>query len=70
MQLLAVTKPLNCDDLCSLTSDRQRETAIDTSPIEQNGTGPTLPVITSFLRSGERQMLTERIEQSDTRIKL
>jgi hypothetical protein len=34
MQLLALAKPLDRDDLCSLASDRQRETAIDTSPIE------------------------------------
>jgi hypothetical protein len=70
MQLLALAKPLNRDDLCSLASDRQRETAIDTSPIEQNSTGPTLPMITSLLRSSESKMLAEYIEQSDTRVKL
>jgi hypothetical protein len=70
MQLLALSKPLNRDDLCPLTGDCQRETAIDSSSIEQNSTGPTLPMIASFLRSSKGKMLAEYVQQSGPRVKL
>src|SRR5947209_412672 len=68
MQVLAVSKPLDSDDLAVLVRDSQREAAIDTPPIEQNGTGATLPVVAALLGTGKSEMFAQRIQERCPRI--
>ncbi len=63
VQVLAVGKPLDRDDLGILMRDGKGKAAIDASAIKQHGTGPTLSMVTAFLCAGEPKVLAQRIQE-------
>jgi len=63
MQGLAICKPLDGDDLGVLVRDGEREAAVYTPAIEQDGTGTALTVVAAFLGTGESETFTQRVQE-------
>src|SRR5215469_10219777 len=63
VQVLAISQPLNRDDLGVLVRDGERQAAIDASPVKQDGAGATLPVVAALLGAGEAEPLAQRVQQ-------
>src|SRR5258708_4415321 len=51
-------QPLDRDDLTVLMRDGERQAAIDSSPVQQDGAGAALPMIAALLRAGNAEALT------------
>ena len=65
VQVFAICRqPLDGDDLGVLMRDGEGEAAIDTSPVEQDGAGTTLPMIAALLGAGESKPFTQRVRCS------
>jgi hypothetical protein len=67
-QLVTVGQTLDGDYLSAVVSDREGETGIHATPVEQDRAGSALPVIAALLRAGERELLTQKVEQRDPRV--
>ena len=48
----------------------ERQAAVDTLSIDDHRASATLPLVTTLLRTGQPQMLTQRIEQRGARIEI
>ena len=68
MQLVAVRETFDRRDLVAFVRDREAEAGINAPAIHEDGARTALAVIATFLRTGEMQMLAQRIEQRDARI--
>jgi len=64
VQVVAIGRqPFDGDDLSFLVRDGQGQAAIDAPTVEQDGAGPTLPVVAALLGAGEAEPLAQRIQQ-------
>jgi hypothetical protein len=68
MYLIALRQAFYGRNLLAFMSYSQRETAIDTAAIGQNGARATLPVVATFFCAGELELLTEKVKQGGARI--
>ena len=62
-ELTILSKSFDRDDFVSFVHHRQSETGIDPAPINQDGAGPALTVVTTFFTAGEPQRLTQEIQE-------
>jgi len=63
MQLVAFGQTFDGGNVLSLRGDGQGETGQHAPPIDVDSARAALAVIATFLRTGEVQMLTQRVEQ-------
>jgi len=68
MEHVAVRQTLDGRDFPSLRGDSQRQTGKDAPPIHVDRAGAALPMVATFLRPGEPQVLTQRVEQGRARV--
>ena len=69
MQVGRVTQTLDRDDLVAFMHDREREAAIDTSPVDEKRASPALAVIAALFCAGEFQLLAKRVQKGGAQIK-
>src|ERR1700716_2240774 len=63
MQIVALGKTLDGRDGLSVMHHRQRQTGVDAASFNQHRAGAALAVIASLLRTRQREMFTQRIQQ-------
>src|SRR5260370_12884985 len=64
VQVVTVCRhPVNSDDLGVRMRDGERQAAVDPPPVEQDGAGTALPVVTALLRAGEALALAQCVQQ-------
>src|SRR5579883_2451010 len=68
MQLPVARQSFNRNNISILTGHRKDQAAIHASSVEQYSAGTALPVVTSFFRADDPQVLTQRIQQRCSRI--
>ena len=68
MQFVALRETFDRRDLVAFHRDREAEAGVHAPSIHQDGAGAALPVIATFLRAGQIQMLAQGIEQRRPRI--
>src|SRR5262249_22648275 len=62
MQIPVGGEPRGRDDLRTLVRDRKGETAVRPPPVQQDGAGATLPVVTALLGAGDPQTVAQGIQ--------
>src|SRR5437763_2967192 len=63
VQVSIISKPLDRDDLGILMRDGEGKATVHAPAIKQNRTGPTLPVVTALLRTGEPKVLAKYVKE-------
>ena len=63
MQLAVCARPSIVVMLRPCAADRERQAGQYAAAIEQHRAGAALPVVATFLRSGEAEVLAQRVEQ-------
>src|SRR5258705_7633201 len=63
MQIVALGKTLDGRDRLSVMHHRKRQTGVDAASVNQHRAGAALAVIAPLLRTGQREMFTQRIQQ-------
>src|SRR4029077_94150 len=56
--------------LMPFTRDGKRQACQDTPPVHPDGASATRPLVASLLRTGEFEMLAERVEQTRPRLQI
>ena len=70
MQILAVGEPFDRGDGLAVVHHRERQAGVDAASIDQHRAGAALTVVATFLRAGQREMLTQCIEQRGARVQV
>ena len=68
VEVVTVRQAFDGGDVVVGVHHREREAAVDALPVDDHCAGAALPVIASLLGAGEREMLTQRVEQCGARI--
>jgi hypothetical protein len=63
VQVLIIGESLDRYDLGTLMRDGESEATVHPPAIKQNGTGAALPVVTTFLGTGEYETLAQRVQE-------
>ena len=63
VQPVRAGQSLDGGDLGAVQRDGEREAAQRAAAVDQHGAGTALPVVAALLRSGQAQVLTQRVEQ-------
>src|SRR6266516_568982 len=63
VQVLTICQPLDSDDLDILMRDGEREAAVGTPTIKQDGTGSALTVVAAFLGTSESETFAQQVQE-------
>ena len=66
MQRVIGGEPFNRREIATVVLNRQCQARKNPFTVRQDGAGAACALVTSFLGSGQMQMLTERVQQTDT----
>jgi len=70
MQNALLRQPFDGRDVVAVMHHGKRQAAVDSLPVDDDGTGAALPLIAALLRTGEPQMLAQGIEQCRPRVEI
>jgi hypothetical protein len=70
MQVAVFLQSLDGRYLIAGVHHSERQAAVDALSIDNHRTGTALPLVTPLLRTGQPEMLTQRIKQCDTCIEI